>query len=159
MLKGRTFRIVVWVLFCIYCTILAYILFCRKQFDIGTSYWELLKMNINCVPLYTISQNIYLLVYRTNEHLIQYALVNLFGNIVAFIPFGCLLPYLRKKFRSFKCFFLFLTSVIILIEVVQLFSLRGCFDIDDLILNLIGGIIGYFIYYFIAACCKVCGRI
>ncbi|MHA0858084.1 VanZ family protein [Paenibacillus sp. CMAA1364] len=70
--------------------------------------------------------------------------INLFGNIGAFLPFGILLPIIfgGKLKRSFLMFFMGL----FILESLQLLSRRGSFDIDDFILNSIGFIIGYGIY-------------
>ena len=68
--------------------------------------------------------------------------LNLFGNIVAFIPFGFFLPILYPRCRSvlFTVFFSFECSL--LVETVQLVSKVGSFDVDDLLLNTIGGFLG-----------------
>ncbi len=68
--------------------------------------------------------------------------LNLFGNIAAFIPFGFFLPVLCPKCRSvlFTVFFSFECSL--LVETIQLVSKVGSFDVDDLLLNTIGGFIG-----------------
>jgi glycopeptide antibiotics resistance protein len=70
--------------------------------------------------------------------------INLFGNIGMFIPFGVLIPLsARFKFAGFLlCFELGLISL----EVLQLVTKRGSFDIDDIILNTFGALIGYALY-------------
>ncbi len=71
---------------------------------------------------------------------------NLVGNIVVFIPFGFLFPYVMKRGRNF---FIMLLNVFIFvtgIEVFQLFSAFGAFDVDDILLNCFGAVIGYFLY-------------
>ena len=73
--------------------------------------------------------------------------LNLFGNIAAFIPFGTILPIMNRKFRSFL-FMSFLTLEFSLaIEVTQLVFKVGSFDVDDLLLNTIGGMLGYLLFY------------
>lgn len=70
-------------------------------------------------------------------------LKNVLGNIFLFIPYGLFLTYF---FRINKCYqIIFLTFLLsITIELIQIFIGR-VFDIDDLLLNLVGGIIGYMI--------------
>ncbi len=71
---------------------------------------------------------------------------NLVGNIVVFVPFGFLFPYVMKRGRNF---FIMLLNVFIFvtgIEVFQLFSAFGAFDVDDILLNCFGAVIGYFLY-------------
>lgn len=72
---------------------------------------------------------------------------NLFGNVIAFMPFGFLMPILRKRDRRVvnAAFMTFLLSLFI--EVVQLLTRVGSFDVDDLILNTMGGILGYVLFY------------
>ena len=71
---------------------------------------------------------------------------NLVGNIVAFVPFGFLLPYVIKRE---KCFWVMLFQAFFLvvgIEVFQLFSAFGAFDVDDILLNCFGAVLGYLVY-------------
>lgn len=69
--------------------------------------------------------------------------LNLVGNVVAFIPFGMILPIMHRRFRSFF-YMAFLTFEFSLaVEVIQLVCKVGSFDVDDLLLNTIGGILGY----------------
>uniref|UniRef100_A0A7C5V506 VanZ family protein n=1 Tax=Caldicellulosiruptor owensensis TaxID=55205 RepID=A0A7C5V506_9FIRM len=70
-------------------------------------------------------------------------------NIILFLPFGFLLPIIRKdcplKKVTYYCF-----SFSLCIEVLQLISMivtnnsGRCFDIDDIIANTIGGIVGFY---------------
>lgn len=71
---------------------------------------------------------------------------NLFGNILIFVPFGYLLPRAFRKYRNFFFFFGGTFFFVLGIEVFQLFSAFGAFDVDDLILNCFGGLIGYVIF-------------
>jgi glycopeptide antibiotics resistance protein len=69
--------------------------------------------------------------------------VNFLGNIVAFVPMGLLPPLIRR--RPTKVWHVLLFSVVIslIIEVGQRLSGRRVPDVDDLILNTLGGLIGY----------------
>ena len=136
------------IMFVVYAIAMAYFLFFRHGFNVGETYWEHISMNINIVPLYTIKQNLYLILKQSNPYLVPHAIINLLGNIIGFIPFGILLPLLLKRARTFKRFFFYAISGIVLIELIQLFTLRGSCDIDDLILNMLGSFIGYTINYF-----------
>lgn len=73
-------------------------------------------------------------------------ILNLVGNIVAFMPFGFLLPMINTAERRSYMIFLLTFELSLVIEVVQLFSRVGSFDVDDLILNTLGGLIGYWAY-------------
>ena len=72
--------------------------------------------------------------------------VNLAGNVLAFVPFGIILPILNQKNARF--FRILLVSVFFsgLIEFLQLVYHVGIFDVDDIFLNTCGSLLGYFIY-------------
>ena len=69
---------------------------------------------------------------------------NIVGNIVLFIPYGLFGSYYFKKRKMFTIFSLTLI-VSITIEFVQMYIGR-VFDIDDIILNVVGGICGYLLF-------------
>ena len=69
---------------------------------------------------------------------------NLVGNVAVFIPFGFLFPYVFKRGRNFFIMFLNAFLFVLGIEVFQLFSAFGAFDVDDILLNCAGAVIGYF---------------
>lgn len=72
---------------------------------------------------------------------------NVMGNVLLFIPFGFFTSYLIKTKKIYVP--VILTAIIsITIETTQLYIGR-IFDIDDIILNIIGGIIGYLFYIFL----------
>lgn len=71
--------------------------------------------------------------------------INVFGNILMFIPFG-FLGIAFPKFNDFKTLIINFLSAIILIESLQYFTRLGVFDIDDIILNTIGVAVGFWIY-------------
>jgi glycopeptide antibiotics resistance protein len=72
-------------------------------------------------------------------------LFNLAGNVAAFMPLGFLLPLAFRGFNAVKTYMVAF-ALILCAEVLQLVSLRGVFDVDDLLLNMLGSIIGYGVY-------------
>lgn len=71
---------------------------------------------------------------------------NIFGNIGLFIPFGVLCPLLYIKYRSlFKCFSSALLAST-LIEICQYLFAKRIFDVDDILLNVVGAISGWGIF-------------
>ena len=69
---------------------------------------------------------------------------NILGNLIAFFPLGILLPLISKdKFSKLSTFVVTIVIVVITIEIVQFVTLVGSFDIDDLILNVIGSVIAF----------------
>lgn len=71
---------------------------------------------------------------------------NLIGNVIGFMPFGFFMPVLAKKTNRFLTIFLLSLVLSLLIETTQLVFKVGSFDVDDLLLNSIGGILGYIVY-------------
>jgi glycopeptide antibiotics resistance protein len=73
----------------------------------------------------------------------QVILTQLVGNIVFFMPFGFLFPLCCRGWL--KPFALFLL-VDIALELLQLFTRRGSFDVDDIILNTSAYLLAFLIY-------------
>ena len=89
---------------------------------------------INLVPLRTIRG--FFSIHGSDSYY-----VNIIGNIVMFIPLGFGLPLLWKRMHNFFRFNLTIMLVPVAIEFVQLFIWRSV-DVDDVLLNFIGGAIG-----------------
>ena len=97
------------------------------------------SINYNLIPFRSMSAQI--------ERITQWwALKNLLGNIIPFIPFGFLLPVTYKKFSSAISVFVIGLASILLIESFQFFTKLGSFDVDDIILNMTGIVCGYVIF-------------
>ncbi len=72
---------------------------------------------------------------------------NVLGNLVLFLPYGFFVSYyLRNDKPNLTILLTLVTSFAI--EIVQLLIGR-VFDIDDILLNLLGGYIGYLIYHYL----------
>lgn len=69
---------------------------------------------------------------------------NVMGNILLFIPYGFLASYLLKN-KKFSVITILTIIASLTIETVQYYIGR-VFDIDDIILNVLGGITGFLIY-------------
>jgi glycopeptide antibiotics resistance protein len=69
------------------------------------------------------------------------ALGNVAGNVLAFIPLGAYLPLLRGRTRIGSNL-LIVAMVSVAVEIVQGVFALGASDIDDVILNSTGGLIG-----------------
>ncbi|MGG0409236.1 VanZ family protein [Peribacillus simplex] len=68
---------------------------------------------------------------------------NIVGNIIGFVPFGLMLPLLSKRFYQFKSILIATFCFSFTYEILKILFELGSFDTDDLILNTLGGIIGY----------------
>ncbi|WP_010243062.1 VanZ family protein [Acetivibrio cellulolyticus] len=73
-------------------------------------------------------------------------IVNIFGNIAAFVPMGFLLPIVVSRVNNLKRVALAAFFASLFIEITQYIGWVGTSDVDDLILNVLGGVLGYGIY-------------
>ncbi len=132
------------VLFAVYVITLAYFLFFSDGYGRTTMY-ETFRYNLE--PFKEIKR---FYIYSARVGLIA-SVTNIAGNVVAFMPFGALIRWVRNKKTSVfvAVGYTFLFSLCI--ELVQLVTRVGVFDVDDLILNTAGGLIGYIGYYILAS--------
>ena len=93
------------------------------------------------IPFATIGE------YLSGDELVNraVALRNILGNIAMFIPCGLYVQTLSKN-KSFKKGLIIVIITSIAIEIIQLIFAIGACDVDDLLLNTIGGIIGMLAY-------------
>lgn len=132
-----------WILFYLYIMLLAYFLFFSEEFGrnikseeyrYNLEFFKEIKRYIN---------------YRQQVGFTNF-IINIFGNVIAFFPFGFMLPLLSSKYRKFLNI-TFLSLIFSLsIELVQLALKVGIFDVDDVLMNTAGGMLGglaFFICY------------
>jgi glycopeptide antibiotics resistance protein len=91
----------------------------------------------NLSPMKEISRNMY--------HLSGHGLINLVGNIALFIPFGIFLLLMSTRMTFIRVFLLSL-GLSLSLECAQVLFEIGTFDVDDLILNVSGGLIGFVVF-------------
>jgi len=70
---------------------------------------------------------------------------NLVGNIIGFMPFGMMFPLLFNRYLNLKSISIATFCLSLTYEVLQLLFNFGSFDVDDLILNTFGGMIGFLV--------------
>ncbi len=130
-------------LFIIYIIVLIYFLLFSDGFGRGQAYEE---MRYNLEPFFEIRRFIKYRKLLPTESVV----LNLVGNVAAFMPFGMLLRFVRRqKTNAFAAFF-YSFAFTFGIECVQLITRLGVFDVDDIIMNTFGGILGYMIYRILA---------
>ena len=89
--------------------------------------------------------------FRTIKMYIDYAyklnsVENLAGNLFVFVPLGFMLSLISEDMQKFSEVFINAFTFVLGIEVFQLFSAFGAFDVDDILLNCLGAAIGYGCY-------------
>lgn len=85
-------------------------------------------------------------IYRKEVGLLAMAL-NIFGNVVGFVPFGYILPVMNYRFQNVLLVTVNGFSLSLCVETVQLVFRVGCFDVDDLVLNTLGAFLGYVLFW------------
>lgn len=78
---------------------------------------------------------------------IEAFILNLFGNVLVFAPFGFMVPIVNWRYRNIKKAAGLTFCLSMTIECIQLITRVGSFDVDDLILNTLGGILGYVFFH------------
>lgn len=127
-------------LFVIYIFILLYLtIFSRTMMIFHYTEEQILNSYLN-IHNWMLFDTIHLFIKAQDNQLFA---VNIIGNIVVFIPLTLLSCLIYDKWYSNVFITLLLTWVI---EVSQLLLICGSFDIDDVFLNLLGGIVGIIIF-------------
>lgn len=85
------------------------------------------------------------ILYR-NYVSIEAFLLNLVGNLTVFFPLGFLVPIWRIKKTGCVRIILYSFLFSLCIETLQLVTRVGVFDVDDLLMNTVGGVIGWLCY-------------
>ena len=129
--KAKIIRAFGKVLFLLYVIFLIYFLFVAEWYgrtEVAEEYREIRRF----------------LTYR--EELGTFAVfANLLGNILIFVPYGFFISMASRSrgfFKTLLCSMLLSLGV----EIVQLFTRVGSFDVDDILLNTIGGVLGYIVF-------------
>ena len=96
------------------------------------------------------SWGVNLVPFRTIKNYIKYSgflhtMINIMGNVIIFVPFGILLPEIFSKARNILKILVITFFTSFFVEFIQFFIGRSV-DIDDLMLNVLGSVIGYFIW-------------
>lgn len=137
--KGRTaakfHRVTIFILLILYLAYLTYLTFFSHLYG-----RELTHRSVNYIPFATVIK------YLTIVNSPAIITTNVLGNIVAFMPMGFLFPMASSKLLRFKRTFFAIFIATATIEVMQYVAGVGVSDIDDIILNLLGGVIGYGLY-------------
>ena len=136
--KKNIFRAVGKVLFLLYVVFLIYFLFLAEWYG-RTGISEEYRYNLELFR--EIKRFI---IYR--EQLGAFAVfANLAGNILIFVPYGFFISVASRERGFFKTLF-FSMGLSLCVEIIQLFTRVGSFDVDDILLNTIGGVLGYIVF-------------
>ncbi|WP_164553391.1 VanZ family protein [Brevibacillus marinus] len=118
------------VLFAVYICLLLYVtLFSHPPYGYG---------------MYTIKWNPTILAILTSDEPLAFKVRNLGGNVLLFMPFGWLFPFVLGRFQKRSALFTVAAGLAasLAIETIQWVTSIGIFDIDDVILNSLGVVLG-----------------
>lgn len=132
----KTQKFFIWVCFLAYLFVLFYLLFFAEAFG-RTEHPQEYRYNL------TLFQEIGRYYQYGLHNSWDLFLINVVGNVVVFIPFGVFLPLLFVRCKNMLLTILLSFEFSLSIEIIQLVSRVGSFDVDDLLLNMIGGTVGF----------------
>jgi glycopeptide antibiotics resistance protein len=135
----------------VYLLFLLCILFVQVGTNNRSTYYKTAQSNF--IPFQTTYKSVklglnnhYGLGNTTNHYYLYLALRNIIGNILLFIPLGLIAPFLFSKLRTTRWIVLFGLTFSFCIETFQLILKIGVSDVDDLLYNTLGAILGFWIY-------------
>ncbi|SFG31643.1 VanZ family protein [Oribacterium sp. WCC10] len=133
-----------WILFAAYLLALIYLMFFSdmEQRGLGAK----TEYTYNLKPFVEIKRYI----FSARQIGFKGVLLNIYGNILGFMPFGFILPVISTRcrehwFNTVICAYLLSYGI----EMVQLIFRAGSCDVDDIILNTLGGALGYVIFRYV----------
>lgn len=137
--KGTLLHKIVFLLFVAYVAMLCYFLFFAENLD--RNYAD---------RMYHYNLTLFKEIKRFWQHRdildTRAVMLNLVGNVVAFIPFGIFLPVLFQRCRNFFLTVLLCMEFSLCVEIIQLVCKVGILDVDDIFLNTLGGLTGFILY-------------
>jgi glycopeptide antibiotics resistance protein len=94
-----------------------------------------------------------LVLFKEIKRFIQYrdelgafaVFTNLFGNILIFVPYGFFIS-MASRSRGFFMTLFYSFGLSLCVETFQILTRVGSFDVDDLLLNTLGGVLGYILF-------------
>lgn len=136
--KRKRQRIFAQLLYLLYLCTAVYMLFFSES--VGRTGYD--EYHYNLIPFDTIRR--YILYADVVGR--KAVILNLLGNIIGFLPIGFFPPLLNTKYRRLHVTVLLAAGLSILVELIQLVTRVGSCDIDDVILNTLGGFLGYLVF-------------
>jgi glycopeptide antibiotics resistance protein len=141
----KSLKILEWLAFIAYLIVLVKVVILKnglaltlaKHAEQYPTTWNQKIATINLTPFKTI------IYYLSGNLNFKTAIENLLGNILAFCPMGFLLPLLSNYFKKMRYVLFISLLVSLLIEAIQLIFSVGSCDVDDIILNVLGAVLGF----------------
>ena len=140
--RPKAARFAMAVMFAVYLLVLLWLLFGGER---NYYHWWSSENRYSLKPFQTI--RLYIDAYHNRTLRIRQVASNLIGNVILFMPMAWFVPFLFKGMRKWYIFLPCMLVLICLVELVQFGTGRGSMDIDDVILNFSGVILGFIILW------------
>ncbi len=148
LMKKEFIKFLLNILFMIYMVVLIYFLFFSEEYGRGHKYEEF-QYNL------TLFKEIRRYIHHYDVVGIEAFFVNIIGNVIVFMPFGFFVPGLigehKQPIYQVICVTVLGLVFSLTVEIGQLITKVGCFDVDDLFLNTVGAFVGVVIYHILYA--------
>lgn len=129
--------------FACYIVLMLWLLFIRHRGIPAENYWAQLPERVNLLPFASMGSMLRALWHNPYPNVLWTVVYNIGGNIVMFVPLGFFLRALFPGCRSFLRCMGTVAVIMSVVELCQLFTLRGFCEVDDVMLNLLGATIGW----------------
>ena len=101
---------------------------------------EHFKLYCNLKPFKSI--DMYMNAYQKHSMPLRLIMVNIFGNLAAFMPCAVFMPVIwRGKMSKLRFFLPTVIGIVVSVELIQFVTMVGQADIDDVILNTLGAVL------------------
>lgn len=144
---NHTNHLLMRILTVVYAVVLVYVLLVGggEAANADWTFSSYVKAYTNLVPFATLAEYARRLAADTIN--VETVVYNVLGSIALFVPLGVIMPFFFEKLaKLWRCAAASL-GVSFVIELLQLVLRRGSFDIDDMILNVVGAAVGYAIFF------------
>ena len=131
--------------FLAYAAVMLWLLFIRFRGVEVTDYWAQLAGRVNLIPFSSMGSMLRTFWHNPYPSVLWTVVYNIGGNIIMFVPLGFFLRALFPGCRRFRRCMSTVAVIMTTVELVQLLTLRGFCEVDDLMLNLAGAAIGFWL--------------
>ena len=143
-MKGKKVSYAAACLTAVYAVVMVYLLFIHGRLGYSWTFAEYIEEHLKLIPFETIIFYTSRLIWGLTSPSV--ALSNLLGNIILFIPIGVILPYYIPAVRKWYKTAALTALIIFIVETTQFLTMLGTFDVDDILLNTLGSLIGYAVF-------------
>ncbi|MCR4998806.1 MAG: VanZ family protein [Lachnospiraceae bacterium] len=127
------------VAFVLYLSVLAYGLFFAEALGRNGAH----EVGYNLIPFHEIGRYI----QYADQIGMEIVLMNLLGNVLLFVPFGFLVPLFWRREEHHPLIIVCMGCLFsLVVEVIQMETGLGSCDVDDVILNTLGTVLGYLLF-------------